>query len=96
MSVQATAINDNGGALEFTEVRAETVEAVIVRAGNVTQRLAKLGKQAVGIAYDLDENNRRVRLVDGTEQDWVTFLSAYGIKDEGFTVKPSSVKHGGV
>ena len=96
MSVQATAINESGdGQLEFTEVRADTVDTAIIRAGRVAKRLEALGgRAAIGIAYDADKG-RRVSLFDGTELDWPEFLDARGIKDEGFKVEPSEIKHGG-
>jgi hypothetical protein len=93
MTVQASAINDYGGQLSFTEVRAATLEAAQARAEKVAKAFAGSGRQVVGIAYDLGDT-RRVRLVDGTELDYTEFLASKGLKDEGFAVEPSEMKSG--
>lgn len=91
MSVQASAINEFNGQLNFTEVRAETLEAAQKRAEKVAKAFASSGRQVVGIAYDLGDS-RRVRLTDGTELGYAEFLASKGLKDEGYAVEPSEMK----
>lgn len=92
MSVQASAINEFNGQLSFTEVRAATLEAAQARAEKVAKAFASSGKQVVGIAYDLGDT-RCVRLADGQELDYADFLASKNLKDEGYAVKPSEVRH---
>jgi hypothetical protein len=93
MSVQATAINDNNGQVEFHEVRADTLDEARERATRVAARIdVAFQRPPLGIAYDLAEGGREVRLVDGTTLDWDEFLASKGLKDEGFAVEPSEVK----
>lgn len=91
MSVQASAINEFNGQLVFTEVRAADLKSAQERAAKVAKAFASSGKQVVGIAYDVAEGVRRVRLNDDTELSWEQFLASKGLKDEGFTVEPSEV-----
>lgn len=92
MSVQASAINEFNGQLSFTEVRAGTLEEAQARAEKVAKAFASSGRQVVGIAYDLGDS-RRVRLADGKELPYEEFLTSKGLKDEGYAVKPSEVRH---
>lgn len=93
MSVQATAINEDKGALALTEVRAESLEAAKQRAERVARNLGKAGREPIGIGYDLATGGREVRLLDGTTLGWDEFLAGKGLKDEGFSVEPSEINH---
>jgi hypothetical protein len=93
MTVQASAINEFNGQLSFTEVRAATLEAAQARAEKVAKAFASSGRQVVGIAFDVADGVRRVRLNDDTELSWEAFLASKGLKDEGFQVEPSEVRH---
>jgi hypothetical protein len=92
MTVQASAINEFNSQLVFTEVRAATLEAAQERAAKVAKAFASSGKQVVGIAFDVADGVRRVRLNDDTELGWAEFLASKGLKDEGFAVEPSEMK----
>lgn len=92
MTVQASAINEFNGQLSFTEVRAGTLEEAQARAEKVAKAFAGADKQVVGIAYDLDDV-RRVRLTSGEEMDYADFLTSKGLKDEGYQVEPSEIRH---
>lgn len=92
MSVQASAINEFNGQLVFTEVRAVDLKSAQERAAKVAKAFGRSGKQVVGIAYDVAEGVRRVRLNDDTELSWEQFLASKGLKDEGYAVEPSEVR----